>query len=440
MRKRTLGPAGLLVPLALAVSCATPPRAPVPRDRFPLDPREGLAGPFDPAIEAGWEALLGGDPAAARREFARAPQEPGSAARIGEVEALVAGAALPEALALCREDLPARRPTVSLLVACGEAHARSGQAASAYELYREALRFRAADRPGIVARAEELRRQACDGLRRQAQEAAGHRDWKAAREAAARAVEIDPESAAARETAGDVELEAGQPRDALAAYQRALELAPGNRTLREKVARVALELSDYAAAIPPLDSLAEEDPKFAASAAEARLAFRVANWPAEEQEAARSPRLTRGEAARLLWWMVPEVREATVTSGVIASDIVGRRDSREVSRAISLGLLEVDRETHRARPDAPLTLSAAARLYFQVLVLLRPGASPGCLVGRPAASLLRGEAVRYARDCGIVGGNEGSPVTGPAFTASLDRVRALAAGRPAEAGAQASEQ
>jgi tetratricopeptide (TPR) repeat protein len=420
------------VPLAFAVSCATAPPAPGPRDKFPLDPREGLEGPFDPAIESGWKSLVAGDAAAARREFAAAPQEPGSAGRIGEIEALVAGKNLPDALAFCREDLASVRPTLPLLVACGEANAGSGQAMAAFDLYREAA-GRAPDRPGLAARAEELRRQASEGLRREAREAAGQGDWKAARQAASRAVEIDPGSAPAHETFGDVAREAGEPKQALAEYQEALELDPGSRTLQEKTARLAIELSDYAAAIGPLDSLAAADPKYAAQAAQARVDFRVANWPAGEREAAKSQRLTRGEAARLVWWMMPEVRETAVATGVIASDVVGRPDSREVSRAVSLGLLDADPDTHRARPDAPLTLSAAARLYFQLLAMLAPAAAPECLAGRPAAGISRGEAVRAARDCGVVGENDGSPVTGPAFTASLDRVRALAAG-PRQAG------
>ena len=35
-------------------------------------------------------------------------------------------------------------------------------------------------------------------------------------------------------------------------------------------------------------------------------------------------------------------------------------------RAVSLGLLDVDPDTHRARPDAPLTRAAAARLMLRL--------------------------------------------------------------------------
>ena len=53
-----------------AVRCATAPGP--PRDSFPLDPREGLAGPFDESVAEGWRALLAGDTSGAERELHRA--------------------------------------------------------------------------------------------------------------------------------------------------------------------------------------------------------------------------------------------------------------------------------------------------------------------------------------------------------------------------------
>src|SRR5215472_2127149 len=39
------------------------------RDRFPLDPREDLAGPFPEGVSRGWSGLLAGDAAAAEAAF-----------------------------------------------------------------------------------------------------------------------------------------------------------------------------------------------------------------------------------------------------------------------------------------------------------------------------------------------------------------------------------
>jgi tetratricopeptide (TPR) repeat protein len=423
---RTWRPAALLALLLLSSSCGSATRS-AARDQFPLDPREGLAGPFPPGVRAGWEALSTGHLARAREQFQKAEaREPGLASKIGLIEVLVEEASLPQALASCSQTLADADSTAPLLVACGEAHARSGQALEGLELYRRAL-ARAGRRPGLEARAAKLRSLASEQLRLQAQEAAGQKDWKAARQEIVQAIELDPQSGPARETAGDIDLEAGDRPAALARYQQALDLAPLDRTLWKKIATLALELSDYGAAVPVLDKLAAEDPSYEEQAAQARLSFRTANWPAAERSAALAPRLTRGEAALLLWWMVPEVRETKVTEGIIASDVVGRPDAPEIMRVFSLQLLDVDRETHRASPDAPLTFSAACKTYLRLLGLLRPGQPPPCLSGRSADSFSSGEAIRAAKECRLIGETEGPPVSGAAFSRSVDRVRALAA-------------
>jgi tetratricopeptide (TPR) repeat protein len=422
----TWRPAALLALLLLSASCATAPRAPAPSDQFPLDPREGLAGPFPAGVREGWEALSGKHLARAREQFQKAEaQEPGLAAKIGLIEVQVEEGAFPEAVAACQKPL-ADDPTAPLLVACGEAHARQGQALEGLELYRRAL-SRGGRRPGLEARAAEIGTLAGGQLRRAAQEAAGQKDWKAARQEIAQAIELDPRSAPARETAGDIELEAGDRPAALARYQQALDLAPQDRALWKKVATTAMELSDYGAAVPVLDKLAAEDPSYEAQAAQARLSFRIANWPATQRAAALAPRLTRGEAALLLWWLVPEVRDTRVTEGIIASDVVGRPDGPEIMKVFSLQLLDVDRDTHRASPDAPLTFSAACQAYIRLLGILRAGEPPPCLFDKRPDSLSPGEAVRAARDCRIVGENEGHPVSGAAFSRSVDRVQTLAA-------------
>jgi tetratricopeptide (TPR) repeat protein len=424
---RTWRPAALIALLLLSAFCTSTPRAAAPSSQFPLDPREGLSGPFPPGVRDGWEALAARQFARAREQFQKAEsREPGLASKIGLIEVLVEEASLPEALAACQQTLADSNPTPPLLVACGEAHARSGQALEGLDLYRRALTG-ATPRPGLEARAAELRTQAGEQLLRQAQVSAGQKDWKAARQEIARAVELDPRSAPARETAGDVELAAGDRPAALALYQRALDLSPQDRTLWKKIASLALELSDFGAAVPVLDKLAAEDPTYETRAAEARLSFRIANWPAAQRAAALAPRLSRGEAALLLWWMVPEVRDTQVTEGIIASDVVGRPDGPEIMRVFSLQLLDVDRGTHRASPDAQLTFSAACKAYMRLLGLLRSGQGLPCLYGRSPGSLSTGEAVRAARECRIIGEKDGPPVTGASFSRSVDRVRTLAA-------------
>src|SRR5262245_23392695 len=95
MRRRFLPSWVFLV--AIAASSATFSRCATttapPRDAFPLDPREGLRGPFDEAIARGWKALLAGNTVEAESEFRRAAaSKEGSSSRagaIGTIETLV---------------------------------------------------------------------------------------------------------------------------------------------------------------------------------------------------------------------------------------------------------------------------------------------------------------------------------------------------------------
>ena len=81
------------------------------------------------------------------------------------------------------------------------------------------------------------------------------------------------------------------------------------------------------------------------------------------------------------------MREARVESaGIVATDVLERKDSRVMMRAVSLGLLDVDPDTHRVRPDAPLTRAAAARMMLLLASrLARPGPMPGLLPGSARA-------------------------------------------------------
>lgn len=404
-----------------------------PNESFPLDPRVGLEGPFSESVAAGYAALKEGDPERAAAEFARAAGGgEGAAARIGLIEAKVLGGQIEGALADCAAALEEEGATTPLLVACGEARARGDDAPGAFELYRRAIDAAGRDRPALRRRTEELRHEARGRLLRDAEGAAEAKDWDRARNAIARAVEFDPRDAALLRRSGEIERAAGEREKAMARFREVLELTPGDPGTRQQIAELALEMEDYGLAVATFDDLEREDPSFRPKAEEARLLFRVANWPAPERDWARAPRLTRSAAAQLVWWMMPEVREAKVTKGVIASDVSGRRDSRALTRALSLGLLEVERGTHRASPDAPLTTPAAARLLLRLLTVVGGSDSVECLGDAPASPRSSFESVRRAQDCGLLGEEVRGAITGPEFTRALDRLRSLTAGEPRE--------
>lgn len=426
MTIRFFGPLASSLLLLVAIACATASPKVESREEFPLDPREELAGPFPERVAAGAQALFAGDPARAEDAFSAArSQGAGLAAEIGWIEAAVVAKKTKDALTPCSRALAAGEPTLPLLVACGEAHARSGDIPAALELYSRAV-ARAPGRGGIARRAAALRDQASAGLAAAARASAANGDWEKARDEISRALVLSPHSAALHVASGDVEAAAGDSARALQQYREALAIEPGNGELAKKAAEMALSSDDYSVAVSLFDELARTDPRFRERAAEARLVFRIANWPAPEREAARAVRLTRAAAASLVWWMFPEVREANVATSVIASDVVGRRDSRALAKALSLGLLEVDRETHRANPDGGLSLSAAARLCLRLLAILHPSDEDLPCFGMVRAPRSGADAVRIAQGCELFRENEPSPVSGSGFTRALDRIRATA--------------
>lgn len=397
-------------------------------DVFPLDPREELAGPFSDGVERGWRALAAGDAAEAEREFLHARGAPPQlAAEIGLIESRVVLGRKDEALVGCREALAAAPTTVPLLVACGEARARAGQIFEAHELYARAA-GKSSSRRGIRRRADELKAEAVETLVRSASSGARDQNYADARGRIEKAIELNPGDSGLHELAGDIELAAGQRDRAFDRYREAYQLDPRNTALADKLAQLAID-RDPALAVRVLDELARHDGRFEERAAEARLAFRVSNWPGPEREAAQSERLTRAGAATLIWWMFPEIREAKVRSSVIASDVVSRKDSRAIMRAVSLGLLDVDSETHRARPDAGLTRRSGARMMLRLLRILRPGSPPDCLEGSPESGRSGAEALHAAEKCGLLGESEATWVGGREFTRGLDRVRVLATGK-----------
>jgi len=429
-RREIVAPLLAAVSLLLAVACASshPGRVVRRSEKFPLDPREDLAGPFPEGVESGWIALSGGDPASAEREFLRSRgARPHLAAEIGLIESRVLLGRTEEALAACREALGGVPVTTPLLVACGEARARAGQIFEAHELYARAA-ARSGSRPRIRERADELKKQAVESLVHSASSGAKSQNYPDARGRIGRAIELNPGEANLHALAGDIELAAGQREKAFERYREAYRLDPKSEAISEKLADLAVE-EDPALAVSVLDSLARREPRYREKAAQARVAFRVSNWPAPEREAAQSERLTRAGAVSLVWWMFPEIREAKVGSSVIASDAVSRRDSRAILRAVSLGLLDVDRETHRARPDAGLTRRTGARMLLRLLRIVSPGSKPRCLEGSPESGRSGVEAIRAAAGCGLVGDAEGTWIGGREFTRGLDRVRVLATGK-----------
>jgi len=410
--------------LSFSTRCASAPPAEAAADRFPLDPREGLTGPFDASVERGWLALAGGDPAGARREFDSAST--GSSRRagaIGTIEALVLLDKLDAAQLGCARELGEAPATVPLWTACGERAARAGDPAAAFELYQRASE-RTPQRRGIAKRTDELRAQATDAVLAEARRDSEEGRRTEASAGVARALAWNPGSASVLVRAAEVECAGGEKDSALRYYREALALGGVEEDAELRAGELALETGDFAMAVKVFDSLAARDPQLKDRAAEARLAFRIDNWPDAERQAARSRRLTRSGAALLFSWMYPELREGRIQSSVVAADVLERKDRAVMIRAVGLGLLDVDPETHRARPDAPLSRGAAGQFLLRLAVVLgRPGSPKGCLAGSAEAARTGADAIRLAARCGLLAESGGMSVSGPEMTRGMDRLR-----------------
>jgi tetratricopeptide (TPR) repeat protein len=427
-RSRSFAPfvlAGLVVAFGFGFlyGCASAPPS-APSDRFPLDPREGLTGPFDASIEKGWRALQSGDPAGAGRAFEDAASGASRrAGAIGAVEALVLQEKPEAAEPTCARELAEGPGTLPLWTACGERAARAGDPAAAFALYERAA-DRAPQRRGIVRRADELRAQATDAVLTAAERDSERGRRKEAAAGVAQALAWNPGSASVLVRAAEVECAGGEKESALRYYRDALALGGVDEDAERRAGDLALETGDYAMAVMVFDSLAARDPQLKDRAAEARLAFRIDNWPDAERQAARTRRLTRSGAALLVSWMFPELREGRIRSGVVAGDVLERKDRAVMIRAVGLGLLDVDPETHRARPDAPLSRTAAAQFLLRLAVVLgKPGGPTGCLAPAPEASRTGTDAIRLAARCGLLSESGGMYVSGPEMTRGMDRLR-----------------
>ena len=177
--------------------------------------------------------------------------------------------------------------------------------------------------------------------------------------------------------AADVECAAGEKERALQYDREALALGGLDADARAGIGRLALEVGDDAMAVIGLRrARGRGSPVRRRRPPRRGWRSGSSNWPEAERQAARARRLTRAGAASLVWWMFPEVRDARVTGSVVATDVLERRDSRPMMRAVALGLLDVDADTHRARPDAALSRAAAAQLLLRLAGVLR-GAGPG---------------------------------------------------------------
>ena len=147
--------------------------------------------------------------------------------------------------------------------------------------------------------------------------------------------------------------------------------ARADESFAEQIRRGSLEvqLGDAAAGLALLERLAAErgdDPAVRGAWLAARFRFRLVNSPEPVRKSARSTQLTRADFARLLYWLVPEVRASRAVAPQIATDVLDHPARDEVVRVVNLGLMALEPSLRRFEPERPLTRLDAFRALLRI--------------------------------------------------------------------------
>lgn len=432
------GPAPLrtvvaLVLLAVATGCATAPppaplRPPAPDAPFAFrDPREGappgaLSARDGRAVAAAVEAVRRGDAAAAGKALAERKRGKGpepAPVRLAEAYVSVAQGET-EAARGVLADLVKEWPAWPAAVeAEADVAAAEGRTADALERYRLLLRLLPSDRRA-KARLEALRAGLAVAKKAEAEEALKKGDVDAARRAAHALLQLDPDSPSALVLLSRAAASGGKNEDAWTWAKEARRKAPADRAVAAYAGECAARAGRWADAASLYEELAGSDPTFVPRAEEARLEFRVQNLPEAARRAAESQRLTRAQLASLLWWTVPEFREALVPPGAeIAVDVVDRADRAALVRAIGLGFLPVSPETHRVGADASVARVEMGPVLRGVSILAGRGRPPrGCLAPETVSPAALAE-------CGILQDTPSRQVSGREALRALEKAARL---------------
>lgn len=391
------------------------------------DPRDGAPPPAlssreARALDAALAALVRGDVDGAEKALVLKRKK-------GEAE--------PAALSLARTYLPLARgereglreglasltashPTwVAAVEAEADLAAAEGRARDALERYRALSRLVPSDRRA-AARVELFRAEVAAEKRSEAEAALAAGDLDAARRAAHALLQLEPSSVNALLLLSRAASAGGKAEDAWTWAKEARRRAPADRSVAAFAAEAAAAAGRWADAATLFEGLATSDPAFVTKAEEARLDFRIQNLPEAARIAAGSGRLTRSQLATLLWWAVPEFRDALVPPGAgIAVDVVDRPDRAALVRAIGLGVLTVSPETHRVGADASVARDDLAAALRKIALLTGRGRTPkGCLAPEvPTAALLS--------ECGILTGTPSRNVTGREALRALEKAARL---------------
>ena len=308
---------------------------------------------------------------------------------------------------------------IAAVEAAADLAAMEGHAADAVERYRTLARLTPKDQR-TRGRVETLRAQIAAERRLEAEKALDSGDLDAARRAAHSLLQLDPSSPVGLVLLARAAADGGRNDDAWTWAKEARKRAPSDPAVTAFAAETAAKAGRWADAASLYEELAASNPAFVPKAEEARVEFKVQNLPEAAHLAAESARLTRAQLAALLWWTVPEFRDALVPPGAeIAVDVVDRSDRGPLAKAIGLGFFAVSSETHRVGADWTVSRSEMAATLRRVAVLAGRRRPPtGCLAPDPPVPA-------HLSDYGILSNAPSRNVTGREALRALEKAARL---------------
>ena len=396
-QRAALAALAVLAAALLGACAAAPPPKPISRldpslARFLPDPAQLAGATLEPEIGRLHQQLLrGGDPVAVAARAAElaiaAPSDPG--ARLLVAEARLAGGEAAAALAEIAQIEPgaARDPAVALVA--GRAAEELVDLPAAVSWYRLA-----GAGPG-AERVRELEPRATEILLNRGRDQLARGRVDEAERTLALLEQWRQSDLATLELARAVAVARADPRRELAALRALAPAKPEAIDLQLRRGALEVEIGDARAGLDLLAAVASrrpDDPAVADELERAKLVFRLANAPEPVRASASRVQLTRADYARLVYWLLPDVRAARGGAPRIASDILDHPAREEIVRVINLGLLPVDETRHLFEPDRAIRRSDALRA-----LLIDPAGG-----WRPCARATGGDICGGAVACGLV--------------------------------------
>lgn len=349
--------------------------------RSPLEAWPDSTTPEAFELGAAFDSFLGGGSTAAAR--VAASQALRSAADFKPAAVLLAQAdfvdgrleSVRSGLGEWIAEYPRYAPAVLLW---GRASELDGDLPVAYEAYRSL-----ADRLPLAAqRAEELEEGATLDVLTALEEALRGNRIGVAEDLVARLDAWSAGSPAALRSQWLLSRATGDAEAELGTLRRLTMLPAGSDEALERRAELELSHGDAQVALRLFERLAAEDPENperAENLTRARFRWRLLLLPEEIVGITESAQLTRTEFASLLFWLIPGVRNAAVSSGRIATDIleVPARRRQEIARVVNRGLMEVDTTMHRFDPLRAVSRREALTGLLAALAQTRP--APSCV-------------------------------------------------------------